>query len=30
MPARMTDAAWTMEVLLSYRVPRGFHTQLDP
>jgi len=25
----MTDAAWTMEVLLSYRVPRGFHAQLD-
>ena len=30
MPARMTDAAWTMEDPLSYRVPRGFHAQLDP
>jgi len=26
----MTDAAWTMEVLLSHRVPRDLHAQLDP
>jgi hypothetical protein len=30
MPTGMTDAAWTMEVLLSYRMPRDFHAQLDP
>ena len=29
MPAGMTDAAWTMTVLLSYRVPRDFYSQLD-
>jgi outer membrane receptor for monomeric catechols len=29
MPAGMMDAAWTMDVLLSYRVPRDFHAQLD-
>jgi len=26
----MTDATWTMEVLLSSRVPRDFHAQRDP
>jgi hypothetical protein len=29
MPAGMTDEAWTMEALLSDRVPRAFHAQLD-
>jgi len=29
MPAGMTDAAWTMEVLLSDRVPRAFRAQFD-
>jgi hypothetical protein len=30
MPAGVTDEAWTMEALLSYRVARDFHAQLDP
>ena len=29
VPAGMTDAAWTIEALLNYRVPRDFHAQLD-
>ena len=29
MVAGMTDAVWTMEVLLSYGVPRALHTWLD-
>ena len=29
MPTGMTDETWTMEVLLSDRVPRAFHAQLD-
>ncbi len=29
MLAGMTDAAWTMQLLLSSRVPRDFHAQLD-
>jgi hypothetical protein len=30
MPAGVTDEAWTIEALLSYRVARDFHAQLDP
>jgi hypothetical protein len=29
VPAGMTDAAWTIEALLSSRVPRDVHAQLD-
>ena len=29
VPAGMTDAAWAIEVLLSYRVPRDVRAQLD-
>jgi hypothetical protein len=29
MPAGVTDEAWTMEALQSYRVVRDFHAQLD-
>jgi hypothetical protein len=29
MPAGMTDEAWPMEALLSYRLLRDFHAQLD-
>jgi len=29
MPAGMTDAARTVEALLSYRVPRDFRASLD-
>jgi hypothetical protein len=30
MAAGVTDEAWTTEALLSYRVARAFHAQLDP
>ncbi len=29
MPAGMTDETWPMEALLSYRLLRDFHAQLD-